>query len=379
MATHSSIHGAASSNPLVQLEQNTSQIGKPSKTKKKLVRRDEADQSQTFRKSFQVAFLLLNVWLGTQFYFWVRQIQTTGLTSWTRPAGVEGWLPIAGLMNLKYFVLTGHIPTVHPAAMFLLLTFLGMSFLFRKAFCSWLCPVGTISEYLWRAGKYFFGRNFALPRWLDLPLRSLKYLLLAFFAWAISTMSAEGLASFMQSPYGLIADVKMLNFFRHISQTGLIVIGVLMLGSIFVQNFWCRYLCPYGALLGMVSFFSPTRIRRNEVACIDCAKCSKVCPSRLPVDKLKSVRSVECTGCLECVAVCPAQNALIFSLPVANANLARRRNLPSWVMAAAIAMTFFGVVGFAKATGHWNSPISNAVYQRLIPTADQAAHPMPGR
>ena len=56
-------------------------------------------------------------------------------------------------MNLKYWLLSGQIPQVHPAAMFLLITFLAMAFLFRKAFCSWLCPVGTISEYLWRAGQ----------------------------------------------------------------------------------------------------------------------------------------------------------------------------------------------------------------------------------
>ena len=69
---------------------------------------------------------------------------------------------------------------MHPAAMFLLIAFLAMAFLLRKAFCSWLCPVGTISEYLWRAGKKVFGRNFPLPRWLDLPMRGFKYLLLGF-------------------------------------------------------------------------------------------------------------------------------------------------------------------------------------------------------
>jgi hypothetical protein len=49
-----------------------------------------------------------------------------------RPAGVEGWLPIAGLMNLRYLTLTHHVPALHPAGMFLLIAFLAMSFLFRK-------------------------------------------------------------------------------------------------------------------------------------------------------------------------------------------------------------------------------------------------------
>jgi hypothetical protein len=54
-----------------------------------------------------------------------------------------------------------------------------------------------------------------------------------------------------------------------------------------------------------------------------------------------------------------------------------RLALPTWAMAVGIAVLFLGVAGFAKATGHWNSPIPDAVYQRLVPNADQAAHPMP--
>lgn len=350
----------------------------PPKTKKKLIRRVETDHSALYRRSFQGAFLLLNLWIGTRFYYWVRQFEVaTGSYQVGRPAGVEGWLPIAGLMNLKYLLLSGEIPRVHPAAMFLLLTFLAMAFLFRKAFCSWLCPVGTISEYLWRAGKKVFGRNFFLPRWLDLPLRGLKYLLLGFFVWAISTMSAMGIRDFMTSPYGLIADVKMLNFFRHIGETGLIVLGVIVAASVFVPNFWCRFLCPYGALLGLTSWLSPMKIRRNAEPCIDCGKCAKACPSALPVDKLAKIQSVECTGCLECVAVCPAENALGMSLPSMLRVKKDRVTLPAWALAAGIALMFLGVAGFAKATGHWNSAIPDAVYQRLVPNADQAAHPTP--
>ena len=214
--------------------------------------------------------------------------------------------------------------------MFLLITFLSMAFLLRKAFCSWLCPVGTLSEYLWRAGQKAFKRNFPLPGWLDLPLRGLKYLLLGFFVWAIFTMSVEGIRDFMQSPYGLIADVTMLNFFRHIGETGLIVLGVFAAASVFVSNFWCRFLCPYGALLGLTSWMSPTKIRRDPVPCIDCAKCAKACPSSLPVDKLVSIKSVECTGCMECVAVCPAEGALYMGLPKLGAPDGRPRALPAW-------------------------------------------------
>jgi polyferredoxin len=86
-------------------------------------------------------------------------------------------------MNLRYFLLTWRVPAIHPAAFFLLGAFLAISFLFRKAFCSWLCPVGTVSEYLWRLGKKLLGRNLRIWRWMDIPLRGLKYFLLGFFFW----------------------------------------------------------------------------------------------------------------------------------------------------------------------------------------------------
>jgi polyferredoxin len=348
------------------------------KPRKKLARRADRDYSQVLRRSFQFAFLVMNLWLGGLFYIWVRHFEseaTTGTVN--RPAGVEGWLPIAGMMNFKYWLLTGHVPAVHPAAMFLLVTFVSMAFLLRKSFCSWLCPIGTFSEYLWRAGRKLFRRNFQLPRWVDIPLRSLKYVLLGFFVWAVSSMSAGAIAAFMRSPYGIVADVKMLNFFRFIGETGLIVLGVLIVASVLVQNFWCRYLCPYGALLGIAGFLSPLRIRRNSSACIDCAKCAKACPSALPVDKLVSIKSAECTGCLECVAVCPAEGALHIGLPQMKP-AAKPRPLPAWAMAAGIAALFFCIVGFAKTNGYWDTHLPQQVYQQLVPHANEASHPMPG-
>ncbi len=348
------------------------------RAKKIFVRRTDRDYSQPLRRGAQWAFLLLNVYLGGMFYLWVRHFETGSQTrAVSRPPGVEGWLPIAGMMNLKYWLLTGHVPEVHPAAMFLLITFVSIAFLFRKAFCSWLCPIGTFSEHLWRVGRKLFGRNFALPRWADIALRGLKYLLLGFFVWAVSSMSASALAAFMRSPYGVIADVKMLNFFRHIGETGLIVLGVLVIASVLVQNFWCRYLCPYGALLGIAAFFSPLRIRRDASACIDCARCAKACPSQLPVHQLVSIKSAECTGCLECVAVCPAQSALRIALPQIGES-SRNRRMPAWAMAAGIAAMFLGIVGFAKTAGHWKTDLPRSVYLELVPRADEAPHPMPG-
>ena len=342
--------------------------------RKKLIRRALPDHSQVFRRSFQAAFLLLNVWLGGAFYFWVRALEDGMGSPVSRPAGIEGWLPIAGLMNLKYWLATGHVPATHPAALFMLVIFLAIAFLFRKAFCSWLCPIGTLSEYLWRVGQKCLGQTFRITRYVDVPLRALKYLLLGFFVWAVANMSAEAVEDFMRSPYGAVADVRMLNFFRNMGQTAAVILGLLLIASLLVQNFWCRYLCPYGALLGITALFSPVRIRRSQSACIDCAKCAKACPSALPVDKLITIKSAECTGCMECVAVCPSEGALSMALPPWT-RAPRDGKLSPWAIAAGMAILFFGIVGYAKASGYWDGDVPDHVYRQLVPAAQSLDHP----
>jgi polyferredoxin len=337
--------------------------------RKKLVRKPGRDGTQPVRRVFQGLFVVLNLYLGAQFYLFVRQFETgAGTLRIPRPAGVEGWLPIAGMMNLKYFLLTGQVPGIHPAAMVLLAAFLLISILFRKAFCSWLCPIGTISEALWKLGRSFLKRNWIMPRWLDIPLRGLKYLLLAFFVYAVAGLSAEGIRAFLSTPYGMVADVKMLNFFRFLGSTAAVTLASLALLSVFFQNFWCRYLCPYGALMGLASLLSPARIRRDPEQCIDCSKCARICPALLPVDKLSFVRSAECTACLECIAVCPARGALELSM-------ASRRRIPAWGMAAGIAIVFLGIVGYAKWHGAWESRIPESVYRQYVPVAGEFQHP----
>jgi len=368
--------------PAVELPRSTA-------AKKKLVRRTVRDRSQLARHSVQLFFVLLNAWLGVQFFLWVRFFERGGVGfEVPRPAGAEGWLPIAGLMNFKAFLTTGHFPTVHPAAMFLFMAFVAMSLLAKKAFCSWICPVGTFSELLARVGKKLFRRNLRMPQWLDIPLRGFKYLLLGFFVFIIGTMSGAAIEEFMHTPYGLIADVKMLNFFRDMSMTAAVVIAALVVLSILVEHFWCRYLCPYGALMGLVSLMSPLKIRRNASACIDCTKCAHACPASLPVDKLVQIRSVECAACMACIASCPAEGALQFSLaqgkvqtligpPVARPDALPlyRRALTPLAMVSLLAILFFGMILFARTTGHWQTRMPTEIYRQLVPNANLATHP----
>lgn len=342
---------------------------------------------RTWRHISQTIFLLINLYIGITFYFWVRYYETREINAFAdRSSGIEGWLPLAGLMNLKFSLITHQLPPIYVGSMFLLIVFLFVSLVFKRSFCSWLCPVGTVSEILWQLGKRVFKRNVTLPKWIDIPLRSLKYVLLAVIFYFLIPLSIMEIVGFLTSPYGIIIDVKMLDFFRAVGQTTLIVVTVLIISSLFIQNFWCRYLCPYGALMGFASLFSPFKIRRDPDACIDCNRCAQACPSRLPVDRLIHVRSIECTTCLSCVEICPAKDALQLAIKPNDiaANNGDDENIHArWkgkkvfglAVIVFIYISIFAVIGYAKYLDRWDSPVPDKYYQQYINMAKKIPHP----
>ena len=248
-----------------------------------------------------------------------------------------------------------------------------MSFVFGKSFCGWICPFGFLSELIEKMTKKTILRRVRIPKWVDYPLRSLKYALLGFFFWATFAVPLAGLAMFLDSSYNLMADVKMYIFFAEISKTALIVILVILGLSILIPRFWCRYLCPYGALLGVLGLISPNKIKRNTDSCIDCGKCAKVCPSRITVDKVKVVVSDECLSCLECVAACPVKNTLeVHNVPVKSA-------IPKWGVAVGVLVVFFAILGAAKLAGHWHNRVPLDNYHLHYKMLDGMGHPRSAR
>jgi polyferredoxin len=328
---------------------------------------------QKFRFWAQLFSLGINVWIGVQFYLWVKYIQSHGsVLHVSRPPGVEGWLPIGSLVSLRYWWETGIINNIHPAGLIIFGAILLTAFLFKKGFCSWVCPIGFISELAGDIADKLWGRRLKPPRWLDYPLRSLKYLLLAFFIWAVLiSMSPESVKSFVYSDYNIVTDILMLRFFTDISLFALAVIVILFLLSFVIRGFWCRYLCPYGALLGLVNFISPTRIRRETATCIDCTACRKVCPAFIKVDKVTEVRSDECLGCMACVDVCPVAKTLEVKM------VSRRVTVPTWKWAAALLVVFWGTLLGFKIFGPWQNGVPDAQYMEQIDAVSRGEYVHP--
>lgn len=187
----------------------------------------------------------------------------------------------------------------------------------KRAACSFACPVFPLGELLWRGGEKLFGRTFAAPFWLDLVLRSGKYLVLG---WLILALAGGHLEAGLQAWHAV----------------PLLFATILL--SLFFQMPWCRYLCPYGALVGLVSMASVFKIRRSPRHCVRCHKCSNRCPANLPVMLRTIVRSPECFACYRCVDGCPAPGALALAAP-------GNRVVPAWVVGFLVsAMLILGLI-----------------------------------
>ena len=320
----------------------------------------------SFRHAVQVLFAIAVIYIGITFVIFVNQVEYNSLPGVYRPAGVEAFLPISALVGLKEWISTGIFDQIHPAGLVILLAAISVSVLLKRTFCSWICPIGTLSEGLAKMGKIVIGRNIKIPKWLDYLLRSLKYIILFLFISIIFFgMSGTDAVAFVHSPYNMVADVKMLKFIQNLGTFGMTVIGVLVVLSILFENFWCRYLCPYGGLLGLLSMLSPFKITRTETSCIQCGKCTKSCPNQILVDQANRVWSPECTGCLNCMQQCPVKETLTFKGPQGRSSLSPK------TLALGLLSIWALVIIIARFTGHWETSMPIDMYKRLLHMVDQ--------
>ncbi|MFW5489541.1 MAG: 4Fe-4S binding protein [Desulfovibrio sp.] len=311
-----------------------------------------------FRRFLQGAIALFCLYVGYCFHAFLSWVHNGG-PAVPRPASVEAFLPISALMGLKRYVLTGLWDNVHPAGLVILLAAIGMALLFRKGFCGYVCPVGLASNLLAKLGKKM-SLAFTLPRWPSRVLSVFKYVWLAFFLVNVLSMPVAALNQFLMSPYNLTADARMLEFFTSPSAKALMAFAVLAVLGIVFRNFWCRYLCPYGAFLGLFSWMGPMAVQRDADACVHCGKCAKACPSSIQVDTKARVTSPECIGCMACVEACPVEGCIQLGVGYGSGTgqvKEGRTSLPFWAVGAGcIGLLILGYV-LASVSGHWDNAL----------------------
>ena len=224
-------------------------------------------------------------------------------------ASLHALCPFGGVVTLYQFFAAGTlVQKVHESSLVLMVLVFLLAILFGPVFCGWVCPLGTIQEWVSKIGKKIFKKRFNhfIPAKIDNMLRYSRYFILA---WVVYMTAVTGKLVFSEiDPY-----FALFNFWTsEVAISGLVVLGITLIASLFIERPWCKYACPYGALLGLTNLFRVFKIKRNPTTCINCGLCDKSCPMNINISGNSLVKDHQCISCLECTseAACPIPNTV---------------------------------------------------------------------
>jgi len=293
--------------------------------------------SSRLRMLIQGGFLAFMTWTGYR-----HQVLGGG------PGGVppvDALCPFGGMESLYGFLSSGTwLRRVAPSALVLLVIVAVVTLLLGRVFCGWICPLGTIGEWTAKLSRRLGIRRRELPETLDRPLRFLKYLVLVVilgFTWKLGTLAWRAYdpwVAWMHLSAGIEGMAEAPWSFA-------VLFGTVIGASLFIERFWCRYLCPLGALLAPLQKLSLFKVRRSEEHCIHCHLCPKSCPVRLDPESTDVTASAECIACGACVSACPKEKALFFGT--------RSRVLSVTAIGLLGVGLYLGGYGLARASNLW--------------------------
>ena len=213
---------------------------------------------------------------------------------------VHAVCPLGGLENLwAWLGGQANLQKLFSGTMTLFFFTLIFSLVFGRAFCGYICPFGALQELLGKISK----KKIKVPEKADKYLRLVKYAVLALvtaMAWITATIWISP-----YDPWTAFAHIWSGSELFAEMGAGLTILVIVVGASIFIERFFCKYLCPAGAVYGLLARISLSRIKRNCGG--SCGKCGKACPMNIDVAKARTVKSTECIACGQCAAACPSK------------------------------------------------------------------------
>ncbi|GAB4365786.1 MAG: hypothetical protein Kow0042_05240 [Calditrichia bacterium] len=307
----------------------------------------------------------------------------------------EAYCPLGGILSIgSRYINEASSCQMGENQMFLGIGLLVGILVIGKLFCSYVCPIGTVTEWLGRLGRKFKIQVKRLPAVLDRGMRVLKYLLLLpvlYYTVNSSELFCKTFDPYFAATTGFGSDV--------VFWWAMAALIVTILGSVFIRQFWCKYLCPLGALsnifmnvslgvsalviyvalrlfgveisifwlflvwlvggfaielISRKNYLTPLiKISRNQESCTNCKICDRACPYDIEVSKLETVNSLDCTMCADCVDSCPVPETLVI-------------RKPRWKYLPVFATIFIAVLSLGFASRYELSTLS----ERWIPEDD---------
>ena len=263
------------------------------------------------RRTIQYMFLFATYLLGLRHVMPGRE--STG-------GAFDAFCPMGGIETFFRYIATGQtLKTTNLLNFAILIGVIGVSLLAGRAFCGWMCPIGTLQDMLAGWARRLSGGSkpkargkrskakfpMELPPIVDKWARYLKYLVLLIVliasVWTV------------YPPLRDICPARALFSFELGEPLLVSVLITFIITSLLIKRFWCKYLCPLGAFLAITNKFAPLRVTIDKNNCTDCGRCEAECPVDIPAIP-ENMRNLECVQCLECVETCAVEDTVVLRL-----------------------------------------------------------------
>lgn len=265
-------------------------------------------KNKIIRTSIQLFFLSLVLLIAINHQLVEKGISIPIIAS----ASLHSVCPFGGVVSIYSLVTEGDfVQKIHESSFIVLGIVLSLGVLFGPVFCGWICPLGTVQEFVGKLGSRVFKNKYNkfIPYKYDKHLRNLRYVVLV---WVVFMTAYTGKLAFSDiDPYH-----ALFNFWTsEIAIGGIVVLSITLLSSLFIERPWCKYACPFGAALGLTNFIRIFKIRRKSSTCVSCKKCDNSCPMNIKISDKEDVTDHQCISCLKCTSEvsCPVNDTLVMN------------------------------------------------------------------
>lgn len=255
-----------------------------------------------------------------------------------------------GVKEIYTAVLDQNLSTALIPDLVEIIALIPITIFFGRFFCGWMCGFGSFTDFIYILSGKIFNRKYKISRNLDATLKYVKYVLLVvllIFAWTLDLTIFNSLSPW--DVFGMTAIVGTMPAIGTVISTlpiALLFFIIIIAASVFVERFFCRYLCPMGAIFALSSKLRIGKIKKPTEKCGKCRVCTNNCAMGIPLYEMEEVKSVECINCMKCISTCPRNNT---SYAVAKKDL--QPLIVSAVSVAVMTGSYYTVYSAANNTG----------------------------